>query len=222
MLSLLLICCFRCLVFVRCLFFVWCSFLVLSFRALVLSFFNPETSLRIAFCSLCYHPSSILRSFLHLLLPCLAALCSLTKNISVKVHARWLTQHLFSRTVDGRNLAPPGAQVVQGFFHQPSEKDVFRSRYGVPETAESAVLGQSFGVRHARNTSPPARSTGLCPVLWAGGFLFDARHRNSDLARQSARRKGEAKVGKGGKGEFCEGELVLDMCLPLYSTLQCF
>ena len=59
-------------------------------------------------------------------------------------------------------------------------------------------------------------------MLWAGGSLFDARHRNSDLARQSARRKGEAKVGKGGKGGFCEGELVLDMCLPLYSTLQCF
>ena len=73
------------------------------------------------------------------------------------------------------------------------------------------VLGQIFGVWHSRNTWPPARSTGLCPVLWVGGLLFDARHRKSDLARQSARRKGEAKVGKGGKGEFLNGELILDM-----------
>ena len=61
-------------------------------------------------------------------------------------------------------------------------------------------------------------------MLWAGGFMFDVRHRNSDLARQSARRKGEAKVGKGGKGEFWEAELVLDMCLSSCRILQycCF
>ena len=50
-------------------------------------------------------------------------------------------------------------------------------------------------------------------MLWVGGLLFNARHRKSDLARQSARRKGEAKVGKGGKGEFLNAELILDMVL---------
>ena len=33
----------------------------------------------------------------------------------------------------------------------------------------------------------------------AGGLWFDARHKKSDLARQSAREIGEVKVGKGGE-----------------------
>ena len=41
-------------------------------------------------------------------------------------------------------------------------------------------------------------------MYWVGGLVFDARHQKSDLARQSAREKGEVKVGKGGKGRVLE------------------
>ena len=65
------------------------------------------------------------------------------------------------------------------------------------------VLGQVFWCALWTNT-PPTWYSGLCPVYWVGGLLFDARHQKSDLARQSAREKGEVKVGKGGKGRVLE------------------
>ena len=61
------------------------------------------------------------------------------------------------------------------------------------------VLGQVFWCLVSTHL-PLTWCTGLCPVYWVGGLLFDARHQKSDLARQSAREKGEVKVGKGAKG----------------------
>ena len=61
------------------------------------------------------------------------------------------------------------------------------------------VLGQVFWCALWTNT-PPTWYTGLCPVYWVEGLVFDARHQKSDLARQSALEKGEVKVGKEGKG----------------------
>ena len=108
-------------------------------------------------------------------------------------------------TPDSQYVRKTGLQIILWCSTSPP---LFSAR-----SAESWVRSSVFGIQGTLGPLLGAQDSVLCSGWGAFCSMLDTENLT---ARQSARRKGEAKVGKGGKGEFLDGEIVSEMLLSLY------